>query len=68
MMRGAWLATMPEYRTRSLAISGLTVRVFGELAIASFVGDLVAPVRGRSGGANTSSPTCGGSGAGPDRS
>jgi ketosteroid isomerase-like protein len=46
MMREAWLATLPEYRTRSLVISGLTVRVLGDLAIASFVGDLVARVRG----------------------
>ncbi len=44
--RAAWLATLPEYRTRSLAINALTVRALGELAIASFVGDLDARVRG----------------------
>jgi len=46
MMRATWLATLPEYHTRALAISGLTVRVLGDVAIASFVGDLTARVRG----------------------
>ena len=44
--RAAWLATLPHYLTRSLAISGLTVRVLGDVAIASFVADLVARARG----------------------
>jgi ketosteroid isomerase-like protein len=46
IMRAAWLATLPEYRTQSLTITGLTVRVRGDLALASFIGDLAARVRG----------------------
>ena len=46
VMREAWLATLPEYQTRSLTIGGLTVRVLGDLALASFIGDLSARVRG----------------------
>jgi ketosteroid isomerase-like protein len=46
IMRTAWLATLPDYHTRSLTISRLTVRVLGDLAIASFIGDLAARVRG----------------------
>lgn len=44
--RAAWLATLPDYHTRSFAIGELTVRVLGDVAMASFVGDLVARVRG----------------------
>jgi ketosteroid isomerase-like protein len=44
--RGAWFATLPEYQTQSLIITGLTVRVIGDLALASFIGDLAARVRG----------------------
>ena len=44
--RAAWLATLPEYQTQSLTITGLTVRVLGDLALASFIGDLAARVRG----------------------
>ena len=43
--RAAWLATLPEYQTQSLTITGLTVRVLGNLALASFIGDLTARVR-----------------------
>ena len=46
IMRTAWLATLPEYQTQSLTITGLTVRVLGDLALASFIGDLAARVRG----------------------
>lgn len=46
IVRSAWLSTLRDYHTRSLAISGLTVRVFGDVALASFVADLVARVRG----------------------
>jgi ketosteroid isomerase-like protein len=46
IMRAAWLATLPEYQTQSLTITGLTVRVLGDLALASFIGDLAARVRG----------------------
>ena len=46
IIRAAWLATLPEYQTQSLTITGLTVRVLGDLALASFIGDLAARVRG----------------------
>jgi hypothetical protein len=56
MVRSAWLATLGQYHTRSLTLSGMTVRVFGDLAVASFVGDLSATVRGaeRNGAGSTS--------------
>jgi ketosteroid isomerase-like protein len=46
VMRAVWLATLSEYQTKSLTITGLTVRVLGDLALASFIGDLAARVRG----------------------
>lgn len=46
MIRAAWLAALPEYQSRSLTMTGLTVRVLNDLALASFVGALTARVRG----------------------
>ena len=46
MFRRDWFALLPRYRTQSLSISQLTVRVLGDVAIASFVTDLRATVAG----------------------
>lgn len=46
LFRGDWLALLPRYRTRALPINQLTVRVMGDLAIASFVTNLQATVAG----------------------
>ena len=44
--RPDWFATLRHYVTHALTISGLTVRVFGDVAVASFIADLHATVRG----------------------
>jgi ketosteroid isomerase-like protein len=44
--RSAWFAALPTYRTRALRISSATVRVLGDVAIASFHAALEATVRG----------------------
>jgi ketosteroid isomerase-like protein len=46
MFRRDWFALLPRYRTHELSISKLTVRVLGDIAIASFVTDLRATVAG----------------------
>jgi ketosteroid isomerase-like protein len=46
MFRRDWFALLPRYRTQSLSISQLTVRVLDQIAIASFVTDLRATVAG----------------------
>jgi ketosteroid isomerase-like protein len=46
MFRHDWFALLPRYRTKALDISQLTVRVLGDIAIASFVTDLRATVAG----------------------
>ncbi|HWO90077.1 MAG TPA: nuclear transport factor 2 family protein [Gemmatimonadales bacterium] len=46
LWRSAWFATLPSYRTRRLDISGATVRVFGDIAVASFHAAIEATVRG----------------------
>ncbi len=44
--RDVWFSTLPYYRTSALDISGLVVRVVGDVAIASFHAALNATVRG----------------------
>ena len=46
MFRRDWFTLLPRYRTHALTISQLTVRVLGDVAIASFVTDLRATVAG----------------------
>ena len=46
MFRRDWFALLPRYRTQALTIDRLTVRVLGDVAVASFVTDLRATVAG----------------------
>lgn len=46
LFRRDWLALLPQYQTHALPITRLTVRVLGDVAIASFVTDLRATVAG----------------------
>ena len=46
MFRRDWFALLPRYRTQALTIDRLTVRVLGDVAVASFITDLRATVGG----------------------